>query len=201
MELFVSKSTVDNGSMTAINLKRFPNTRKQKFINEYMQDNFEEANSQDILNKYSQIPNAVITSENLKDKIRHLNKKEKSEKRMLKNINETIDLIDKSTQAGKNQVKVLVASVTDHRFGEPGLNVLWRLKGEAQKMKMNLLSESDRILTPPLKQPKQTYPVGVSNIAVKHWEDITTVEPAAHNRPNTAVRYKAFLKFFPLLTP
>ena len=95
--------------------------RKQEFISKYVEDL---PNSQEILNSLSQMPTIVIQSKNLKERIDHFSKKDKSKVRLFKTITDTIDKIDMSTQAGRDQIRILVAACWDHRFGPPEIECL-----------------------------------------------------------------------------
>ena len=81
------------------------------------------------------------------------------------------------------RVKIITAAITHHRWGTPSLpGKNWRTSNDAKKMKLNLLTGSTSVLTPPGKPRKMIYPKQVEDIAIEHWNENTIVEPALHNR-------------------
>ena len=145
---------------------------------------FEGLSSQDILTTYSQNPVAVQESQAMKDRLKHLGKQEKADKVILKTVQDTIDVLQKTPgQKAKDQVKIITASVTHHRWGKPNLpQVSWRQSIEARKMKLDLLEGTELVLTPPVKPKRKIYPKELEDLAIKHWNENTTIEPALHRR-------------------
>ena len=158
--------------------------RKTKFTEKYVEETFEGLSSQDILTTFSQNPLAVQESKAMKNKLKHLGKKEKANKVILKSVQDTIDVLNRTPgQSAKNQVKIITASVTHHRWGTPGLKeVGHRTVTDAKTMKLDLLKGSDLILTPPAKSKRNVYPKQLEDLGEKHWIENTTIEPALHRR-------------------
>ena len=93
--------------------------RKNDFVNSYI-DKQEFQNSQDILESFSQNPKIVKTSKILKRKLDHLTYEERANKLALQSVSNTIAQLRQTPgSAAKDQVKVLVSSVTHHRWGTP----------------------------------------------------------------------------------
>ena len=49
-------------------------------------------------------------------------------------------------------------------------------------MKVRLLTGVDSVLSPPAKMKQDIYPVSVTQLAEKHWEETTIPEPSVHRR-------------------
>ena len=164
--------------------------RKIVYTEHFVKDTFDQASSQDILMQLSQVPKVVGESEMLKGKFGHLSKTKKSEKRLVKTLNETLNkLRENPSQEARNQEKIIVAAANDTRFGDPGLNVTGRLKKIARKTKLEFLT-GDRVdLKPDKFRSKGFFPEAVKVLAEKCWrENCTIIEPAKHGRPGTAVK-------------
>ena len=78
--------------------ERYQN-RKKKFIQEYIDSKFDPdlCSSQDILEKMTQLPPYVRDDKLLQDRLKHLTREEKSSKRCLKNLAETLAELRKDT--------------------------------------------------------------------------------------------------------
>ena len=159
-------------------------TRKKNFIENYIvQKDYQ--NSQEILQTFSQNPNVVKASKTLKRKLEHLTYEERASKLVIQSVSNCISKLKQTPgSAAKNQVKVVVAAVTHHRWGTPDLteNISWRTKTQAKQMKIDLLTGNNQILTPPPNKKKKIIPEGVEKIALKHWTDTTIPEPAVQRR-------------------
>ena len=158
--------------------------RKSNYSEKYVREMFEGLSSQDILSSYSQNPIAIQESQAMKERLKHLGKQEKANKVVLKSVQDTIDALQRTPgQKAKDQVKIITASVTHHRAGKPNIpQVSWRTAIEAKTMKLDLLQGTDLVLTPPAKPKRQIYPKELEDLATKHWNENTTIEPALHRR-------------------
>ena len=164
--------------------------RKSVYTEHFVEDKFDQASSQDILMQLSQVPKVVGESDLLRRKIEHLSKTKKSEKRLVKTLNETLHkLRENPGHEARNQEKIIVAAANDTRFGDPGLDVSGKLKKIARKTKLEFLT-GDRVdLKPDKFRSKDFFPETVKDLAEKCWrEQCTIVEPAKHGRPGTAVK-------------
>ena len=76
----------------------------------------------------------------MKDKLKHLGKKEKADKVVLKSVQDTLDVLKRTPgQKAKDQVKIITASVTHHRWGTPSLNEIGHgTLTDAKKMRLDL---------------------------------------------------------------
>ena len=151
--------------------------RHRIYVENYMQEQF--ASSQDILEKLSQIPIAVQSSEIFKDRICHLSYQDRSEKLVMKNIKETVKEL-KKTPEGRKQCKIFMAGVSHPVFGDPGLNVNSRTRKEVIKIKENLLTGVESTLKAEEHKKRTVFPKGVEEIAINHWMENTIPEPAKH---------------------
>ena len=70
--------------------------RKTKFTEKYVEETFVGLSSQDILTTFSQNPVAVQDSKAMKDKLKHLGKKEKADKVVLKSVQDTLDVLKRT---------------------------------------------------------------------------------------------------------
>ena len=126
----------------------------------------------------------------LRGKLGHLSKAKKSEKRLVKTLNETLHkLRENPSQEARNQEKIIVAAANDTRFGDPGLEVSGRMKKIARATKLEFLT-GDRVdLKPDKFRSKDFFPETVKELTEKCWrEQCTIVEPAKHGRPGAAVK-------------
>ena len=158
--------------------------REKEYTENFVDENMAGLSSQDILEQFSQNPPAVQESSAMKSRLKHLAKEDKANRTALKAIRDTIAHLERTPgREAKDQVKILAASVTHHKWGMPGLpGVGKRGCKEAKQMKMDFLKGKTAILTPPVKTKKKIYPMKVEELAVDHWRENTTVEPALHNR-------------------
>ena len=160
------------------------NKRKNDFVKNYIEEK-DFQNSQDILESFSQNPNIVKTSKNLKRKIDHLTYEDRANKLVLQSVSNTIAQLRQTPgSAARDQLKVVLSSTTHHRWGTPALEekLSWRLKKEAKEMKINLLTGKEPLLTPPPKKKRKVIPEEVEDIAVKHWTETTIPEPSVQRR-------------------
>jgi hypothetical protein len=97
--------------------------------------------SQDVFNIYSQIPEYITNSDSFKSKIDHLPNQVRSEKRVLKNINETLNLLKEAgTSEALEQRKIIVGAIYDSRFGFPKLSETKRVLKESKQCKIKMIS-------------------------------------------------------------
>ena len=149
-----------------------------------MEENLEGLSSQDILESFSQNPVSVQKSVAMKNKLKHLSKKQKANKAVLKSLQDTLDVLSKTPgRAAKRQLEVITAAATHHRDGMPSLEgVSYRTERSVKKMKIDLLQGNVSVLTPPTQTKRQIYPQKLVDLASKHWNENTTPEPALHRR-------------------
>ena len=160
--------------------------RKKNFVAKYV----EEKSSQDLLTQFSQAPKVVKDSDEFKSRLCHLSKEQKSEKRLLKNLNETIEkLKENPSQEAINQRKIIYAAANDPRFGNPGLNEFRTFTKDARKTKLEFLAGDKNDLKPNEYKKNEYFPEEVKKIAETCWRDqCTIVEPAKHAGPKKAVK-------------
>ena len=158
--------------------------RKRNYIENYMIDKMADLSSQEILMGFSQNPLAVQESQAMISRLGHLSKEEKSNRVVTKALNDTIAALNNTPgQEAKNQIKIIVAAATHHRWGAPSLpSISWRTRAAAKNMKLDLLSGTASVLTPPTKKKKQMFPPEAVELCVEHWKDNTVIEPALHSR-------------------
>ena len=120
----------------------------------------------------------------MKNRLKHLPKQERANKTILKSIQDTIDALQNTPgHVAKDQLKVIVAAATHHRYGMPDIqNVSWRISKEAREMKFDLLKGNKSVLAPTPKAKRQIYPNELECLAIKHWNENTVPEPALHRR-------------------
>ena len=170
--------------------ERYQN-RKKKFIQEYIDSKFDPdlCSSQDILEKMTQLPPYVRDDKLLQDRLKHLTREEKSSKRCLKNLAETLAELRKDTSVHAFDQRVaLVASVTDHRYGCPNIGETRKCIRAAAKLKRDFNSGKEKSLITP-KRRKPQYPPEVFAIAENSWMTRSTKpDPAKHARPQTSIK-------------
>ena len=107
----------------------------------------------------------------------------------MESLKETLEALKiRGGHAGREQKKILAASVTSMEYGVPELGLSSREEKEVIEMKKQLMSGEQKVLVVPLKATRQVFPTEVQQIAQQHWENITVVEPAKHQRIKKAVR-------------
>ena len=158
--------------------------REKLYTERYVDQNMEGLNSQEILETFSQNPVSVQKSVAMQKKVNHLSKKQKTNKSVLKSLQDTIDVLSKTPgRVAKRQLEVITAASTHHRNGTPSFEgVSRRTERTAKKMKLDLLQGNVSVLTPPIQTKKQVYPQPCVDLALKHWNENTTPEPALHRR-------------------
>ena len=153
--------------------------KQQQYVDDYMEDNFSQSSSQEILEKLSETPTCVQNSDALKTRLCHLSFEQRSERLVMKNIRDTLTELQKTAE-GKEQGKIIVAAVSHPVYGDPGLDLSSRQKADCKKSKENLLTGKTAKLKLPDKKKRQIYPKSVENIAKEHWLETTIPEPAKH---------------------
>ena len=160
------------------NLEEFKQRHRQ-FVENYMDDKFAQSSSQEILEKLSQTPASVQNSETYMNRLRHLSYEERSEKLVMKNIKDTINELNK-TPTGRKQAKAFIAGVSHPVYGDPGLGLTRKAKGEVKNIKGKLLSGSETTLKVDNLKVRKIFPQTVETIAREHWLENTIPEPAKH---------------------
>ena len=165
-------------------------TSKNNFIEEYLEENFKDATIEELVNSLTPLPNYVRESPVFKKKINTLSDQQKSEKRMLKNLNSTLSLLrDSSTKTALEHRKIITGAVYDHFCGFPNIDETKAVKKEAKVLKTNLLSGETSDLKPKERQKVDFFPASVKEVAEKCWRtNCTVVEPGKHTRPKSALR-------------
>ena len=162
--------------------------KTEKLVQDFVDTNYE--SSQDILDQMTQIPRYIRDHEALQTKIKHLSKTEMSERRIVKNLRETLSELrkDSSREAFNDRVKI-VASVVDHRYGEPDLGETRNVYEAAIKLKVEFTGGIKTTLEPARKNAPEHYPPEVFKLAEESWLNrSTTPDPAKHARPQKALR-------------
>ena len=163
---------------------------KFEHINKYVENEFEGMSSQDILNIFSQTPIYVTSSELYKKRLEHLPKHERSERRVLKNINETLSLLQQSgTSESLNHRKIITSAVYDPRFGYPQLCETRTIKTASKEIKTRFRGGDIPDLKPDQRNSNDYFPESVKVIAEKCWRtNCTVIEPGKHSRPKAAIK-------------
>ena len=172
-----------------INSHRYK-TSKNTFIEEYLETNFKDATIGELVNSLTPLPIYVRESSVFKKKINALSDQQKSEKRLLKNLNSTLSLLqESSTKTALEQRKIIAGAVYDHICGYPNIDETKAVKKEGKILKTNLLSGDTSDLKPKERQKVDFFPVSVKEIAEKCWRtNCTVVEPGKHTRPKSALK-------------
>ena len=152
---------------------------KHEFIDDYLETNFGDATVEELLNSLTPLPKYVKGSEVFRKRINILTDQEKSGKRLLKNINATLGLLQEgNTKETKKERKVLAASTYDHIFGYPKIKETKTIKHEAMILKTKLLSGESSDLNPKGRMTVDFFPGSVKKIAENCWRNrCTVVEP------------------------
>ena len=156
--------------------------RHKRFADKYMEDNFAQSSSQDIMLQLSQTPISIQDSDVYKQRLCHLSFAERSERLVMKNIKDTVTELNK-TPEGRKQAKVVLAAVSHPVYGDPGLldpSHNKDIKKQVRQMKKNLLTEKESTLKLPDQPNRQIYSTSIELIARNHWIENTIPEPAKH---------------------
>ena len=89
--------------------------RHDRYVETYMEDNFSQSSSQDILLQLSQTPVSVQSSDAFKERLSHLFFQERSERLVMKNIKNTLTELRK-TPEGRKQANLIIAAVSHPVF-------------------------------------------------------------------------------------
>ena len=165
-------------------------TKKAEYIETYISNEFEGLSSQEVLNQFTQTPNCVTDSDAFKKRIRNLNNSERSEKRMLKNINETLNLLKESdTHEAMVERKIITSAVYDSKFGLPKVDETRAVRQESKDLKRKLRSGESKDLLPSKRKCINYFPDTVKEIAERCWlNNCTVIEPGKHSRPKAALK-------------
>ena len=100
-----------------LNCQRYK-IKKNSFVEEYLETNFKDATCNELLNSLTPIPEFIKNSVAFKKKVNIVTDLEKSEIRMLKNINATLSILqESSTKESLQQKKNIPSSFYDHICG------------------------------------------------------------------------------------
>ena len=166
-ELFESKQSFS----TNITETEAFNKRAEQFSERY----FAENSLGSIVGCLPDIKNSKIFIE----KIGLLSNHQISEAVVMKSLRETINALSiNPSKEGKQQQRLLAAGVTSLEYGVPNLGLSRRDEDIAIQMKKSLMRKETNTLQSPNKTQRQVFPAKVTALAVKHWEQITIIEPA-----------------------
>ena len=175
-ELFESGDTINNNIKETEAFK----ARATAYTDKYIEENIEGNTSQEILCSYKNSPEVVKESPRFKEKLQHLTKKEKSNKIGMESLRETMETLKVvGSQQGREQKKILAASVTSLEFGVPELGLSSREEKQVLEMKRQLISGEQLVLSVPTKETRKVFPQEVQQV----------VEPTKHRRLSKAVKY------------
>ena len=165
-------------------------SKKEDYINSYINTELEGMSSQEVYNNFTQIPSYITESEAFKLKLDTMPNSKKSEKRILKNLNETLDLLRESeTPEAKQQRKIITSAMYDPRFGFPKINETRSVKQAGRDLKTKLRSGESSDLTPEKGKRADYFPESVKKIAENCWrQNCTVIEPGKHSRPKAAIK-------------
>ena len=184
-DLFESEASISKHVIETEAFKDRVSAYSLRFYNE----NCEGETSQDLLCSLSQTPEVVKQSNIFKQRLRHLSKKEKSQKVAMQSLQETLEALKlNKCKEGREQHKILAASVTSLEFGVPDLGLSSRDEKEVVQMKERLMSGEEKSLKTLEKPMRQAFPPILQEVAKQHWEDITVTEPAKHRWLSKAVK-------------
>lgn len=163
--------------------------KKTEFIKSKVETFLTDKNSQDVCEVLSQLPSYVTNSDIWKNRF-NLSDQQKSQKRMLKNINITFNLLkESSTPASMEQRKVLAAALYDPKFGYPNIDETRTVKNAGKALKTKLLGGENLDLKPKNRTTSDHFPDTVKQIADKCWRtQCTVIEPGKHSRPKAALK-------------
>ena len=163
---------------------------KNSFIEKYLGTNFRDATIEELVNSLTPLPKYIRESSVFKKKINKLNDQQKSEKRLLKNINTTLSLLQENpTKTAIEERKVIASAAYDHFCGFPNINETKFIKQEAKSLKMKLLSGEANDLKPSEHTRSEFFPPSVKVCAEQCWRNhCTVVEPGKHSRPKSALK-------------
>ena len=163
---------------------------KNDYINSYINTELQGMSSQEVLDNFTQIPSYIRESDVFKVKLENMPNSKKSEKRILKNVTETLRLLRESgTHEANEQRKIITSAMFDPRFGFPKLNETRATKTEAKDLKSNLRSGVSQDLKPSKRNSSDYFPASVKQIAGKCWRtNCTVVEPGKHSRPKANIK-------------
>ena len=182
MQNMTDKELFVDGQEVPENVKRSQKyiARHKQYVESYMDENFDQASSQEILLKLSQTPKVVQRSETYKERLRHLSFQEKSQRLVMKNIQETLTELGK-TPEGRKQSKLFIAGVSHPVFVDPGLGLDERARKEIKQIKENLLKGETSTLKAEPHKKRSEFPPRLEAIARNHWLENTIPEPAKHS--------------------
>ena len=157
-------------------MEEFKQKHKQ-LVEKFMEDNFAQSSSQEILMRLPETPSAVLNSEALNERLSHLSFEERSKRLLLKNIKDTIKELNK-TPDGRKQAQEFIAGVSHEVYGDPGLDLSWRMKDKVRRMKGKLLSGEEKTLLIEKPKKRKLFPDAVEMMGITHWIENTIPEPS-----------------------
>ena len=185
-ELIAKESTLSKFVLTSRRYK----ARKEEYISSYINSELDGMSSQEVLNIFTQIPSYITESETFKKKIENLPNSERSEKRILKNVNETLKLLrEAGTPEANEQRRIITSAIYDPRFGYPKIEETRAVKQEGKDLKTMLRSGESQDLKPRKRKRSEYFPESVKEQAEKCWRtNCTVIEPGKHSRPKAALK-------------
>ena len=165
-------------------------SKRNEYVEQFIDQKFENYCSQEIAASHSQLPNWVQTHQYLKEKFKHRSKEELAKFRVIKNINETCkELRNNSSKDSFNQRAMIIASVICPRYGVPeGIEETRMVIDRAKEMKKELITGNQGLFEKKKRKKKELFPEEVSNFGREFWDEkATIVEPDQHRRPDRAL--------------
>ena len=160
-ELFESQEGVNEHVMKTHSY----NERRKIYTENYFQEHFDGERSQDILLEIPQTPKVVVESPPFKERLIHLNKKQKSEKIVMNSVCETVRTLNLNpSKEGTLQKKYIGASLASIEFGVPEIGLTAREEQEALEMKRKLLAREEITLKGDTKTARKVFPPEVRTV-------------------------------------
>merc|ERR1711954_145101 len=154
--------------------------RKDIFIQQHVNNLFEQSSSQDIAVSYSQLLQFVQYNDYVDKKLSHRNKKQLSSWRILKNLNNNLKELQKdNSRETFDQRVMIVASVMCPRYGVPNVDETRTVIEAATNVHRDLLTGKKQNLSVGPQKKKEFYPKEVEELATECWmNEATIVEPS-----------------------
>ena len=157
-ELFESQENVNEHVMKTESYTK----RRNSYTDTYYEEHFEGEKSLDILTEICQTPKVVVESKIFKERLSHLNKRQKSEKIVMHSVRETVRALNENpSKEGSLQKKYLCASLASTEFGVPEIGLTAREEQEALEMKRKLMAKEETTLKGDTKTARKVFPTEV----------------------------------------
>ena len=157
-ELFESQENVNEHVMKTESYTK----RRNSYTDTYYEEHFEGEKSLDILTEICQTPKVVVESKIFKERLSHLNKRQKSEKIVMHSVRETVRALNENpSKEGSLQKKYLGASLASTEFGVPEIGLTAREEQEALEMKRKLMAKEETTLKGDTKTARKVFPTEV----------------------------------------